>query len=196
MTTQSQPAFYAIIPATVRYCKALEMGARLLYGEITALCNEKGFCWATNKYFADLYQVTIRTINFWIKSLKDNAFIFIEIDQSKSGRKIFLKESLPMKEISGGEEENFMHNNTLNTRERDAEEKIAHKIEQHLDNPESALHDEITFDQVKRLAKKYTYQIVSKALKELSQSKAKGIKIPSPFGLLKTITKEIYHARD
>jgi hypothetical protein len=49
-------AFCAVIPTDVRYDDRLPQGAKLLYGEITALCNMKGFCWSRNPYFANLYR--------------------------------------------------------------------------------------------------------------------------------------------
>ena len=70
MENHSQPSFYAIIPAHVRYCKELEAGAKLLYGELTALASEYGYCWASNKYLAELYEVDQRTIQRWIRSFK------------------------------------------------------------------------------------------------------------------------------
>ena len=73
------PAYYAIIPADVRYDKNLTANSKLMYGEITALCNEKGFCWATNKYFAKLYGRTTVTISKWINQLKKYNYIDIVI---------------------------------------------------------------------------------------------------------------------
>lgn len=72
---EQQKAYYAIIPANVRYDKDLVPNAKLLYGEITALCNEKGHCWATNQYFAELYNVSDRTIKNWISQLVDKGYI-------------------------------------------------------------------------------------------------------------------------
>ena len=103
-----KPNYYAIIPASVRYDNELTPNAKLLYGEITALCNKLGYCCATNEYFAQLYNVSIKSISTWINTLKNKDYIKIETcnkgmeENFKEGRKILL----------GGVEENFQHNNT------------------------------------------------------------------------------------
>ena len=71
--------YYAIIPANVRYDKDISPNAKLLYGEITALCNQKGFCWASNQYFSNLYGVSDRTIRTLIKQLQDKKYIKVEL---------------------------------------------------------------------------------------------------------------------
>ena len=75
---EQQKAYYAIIPAEVRYDKDLPPNAKLLYGEITALCNDKGYCWATNQYFADLYKVSKITVSRWISTLNRKGYISID----------------------------------------------------------------------------------------------------------------------
>lgn len=83
-------SYYAVIPSHVRYDEKLSANAKLLYGEITALSNEKGFCWASSNYFAELYSTTERTIRRWIKQLDDSKYIICDI-QDNNIRKIFIK---------------------------------------------------------------------------------------------------------
>lgn len=78
--TSDQPAYYGIIPAPVRYDKRVTPNAKILYSEITALCNEKGFCWASNNYFADLYEVTPQAISKWINILSYCGYLRLEYD--------------------------------------------------------------------------------------------------------------------
>ena len=70
MSKKEQPNYYAIIPATVRYDTNLKYTEKLLYGEITALSNKNGYCYAQNKYFADLYNVTAVSVSRWNSHLQ------------------------------------------------------------------------------------------------------------------------------
>ena len=72
-------SYFAVIPANVRYDENLSPNAKLLYGEITALCNAEGYCWASNKYFAELYSVSPITISRWINSLVSRGYITSQI---------------------------------------------------------------------------------------------------------------------
>ena len=122
-------SYYAVIPATVRYDNNVVPSAKLLYGEITALCNEKGYCWATNDYFSKLYSVSKRTISTWIKSLCNAGYISAELVLDNSSQKVkmrclkveanfdahLMKTSIPSrKKVPDPHEENFAENNTIN----------------------------------------------------------------------------------
>ena len=85
---QENPGFYAIIPATVRYDNTLPQGAKLLYGEISALANKTGSCWAKNSYFAGLYDTTERTIIYWINRLRDGGHITVRFEYFSDSKKI------------------------------------------------------------------------------------------------------------
>ncbi len=84
MSEKEQPNYYAIIPASVRYDNNLKSAEKLLYGEITALANKNGFCYAQNKYFADLYNVTIISISRWISHLQELGYIKTEIIRNEN----------------------------------------------------------------------------------------------------------------
>ena len=76
--------YYAIIPATIRYSRDLKPNEKLLYGEITALANRYGYCYAQNRYFAELYNVSIETVSRWLSHLQKLGFIKIEIRRNEN----------------------------------------------------------------------------------------------------------------
>ena len=110
------PSFYAIIPANVRYSD-ITPNAKLLYGEITALCNKTGYCFATNEYFSNLYGVSKVSISKWIKELIDNGFVLSEIEYKEGTKQILIRYlrivNDPIKEIFNTPiKEKFKDNNT------------------------------------------------------------------------------------
>ena len=72
---KQQPNYYAIISAEVRYDNNLTANAKLLYAEITALLNINGECFATNKYFSNLYGKSVVTISKWVSELVANGYV-------------------------------------------------------------------------------------------------------------------------
>ena len=132
MEEENKPNYYAIIPAYVRYDNDLPDKAKLLYGEISALTNKTGECWASNKYFAELYSCSVRTITSLLTYLKEKDYIEInhiyrinskEIEKRiiKIKKEVWKNISIGMeknfhrgmeKNFQGGMEKNFQDNNT------------------------------------------------------------------------------------
>lgn len=121
-----QKNYYAIIPANVRYDEKLIPSAKLLYGEITALCNEKGYCWASNSYFAKLYGVSVASVKNWLKSLEDGGYIDRVVKYKEGSKEIESRwitilthprvENLPtpVRKVADPRQENWPDNNTSN----------------------------------------------------------------------------------
>lgn len=128
---KNNPGYYAVIPADVRYDDQLPPNAKLLYGEISALLNDEGYCFASNQYFADLFKVTTRTITDLIGKLQEQQHISVEIVRNDKGkvvrREIRCTVSMrhahpveenfytPRKSFPEGIEKNFQYTNTSNT---------------------------------------------------------------------------------
>ena len=128
---KQKPGYYAVIPAEVRYDAELPPNAKLLYGEISALLSDEGYCYASNQYFADLFQLTTRTVSDLVAKLQDRGHISVVIRHNDKGKvlrreircTVSLRHAQPVEEIfhtprknlPGGIEENFQYTNTSNT---------------------------------------------------------------------------------
>ena len=101
---EEKPSYYSIIPANVRYDKNLKPNEKLLYSEITSLCNKSGICYASNKYFAELYEVDIATVSRWVNNLIDNDYLYVNYDKNNQRNlsidktTLLTKKSIPIDE--------------------------------------------------------------------------------------------------
>ena len=84
----TKPNYYAVIPAEVRYSKNLTPNAKLLYAEITALCNMNGKCTASTQYFCRLYEVSRGAVQNWLKMLDDNGYIIRDVIYRQGSKEI------------------------------------------------------------------------------------------------------------
>ena len=110
-----KPSYYAIIPAEVRYDHRLKANEKLLYGEVTALCSSSGECWASNKFFAELYDVHITNVSRWVNSLVDKGYLESQLvykEGTKEIEKRVLRLSSVSKNVKTSISKNAKENNT------------------------------------------------------------------------------------
>ena len=118
-----RPAYWAVIPAGVRYDPELPPNAKLLYAEISALADSRGFCWASNGHLGKLFGLTPRTVQGLTATLAEHGYIAVEVVRDDKGevveRRLWIDRPLipdpPHEKIFvTPHEKNFVENNTRN----------------------------------------------------------------------------------
>ena len=133
-TETTNPGYWAVIPAAVRYAAGLPPGAKLLYAEISSLTDQRGYCFAKNAYFAELYGVSEPTIQRYLRALKAGGYVRIEDGAGgKEERKIYagvnplaaphVKNDTPVKIEGGGVSKMTPPINELNKKEEQSPPK-------------------------------------------------------------------------
>ena len=120
---------FSVIPAAVRYDNTLTDKAKILYGTITAYCDKKGYCWATNKDFAEQYKCTIQYIIKLIKSLENNTHI--KVERTSNSRKIYINNLDKRKKTSAYSEKNVIggiNNLFFQTKQKETHNNIKNNI--------------------------------------------------------------------
>lgn len=198
--------YFAIIPANVRYDQNLPANAKLLYGEITALCNEKGYCWASDKYFSDLYGVSKTTIQNWLKSLYENGYITKEIIYREGTKEILYRyiKIIPYptqenlrpypKDFEKPTQENLRDNNTFNNTANNTNNMLAERAQiselyqqkikpmdspQNIDRIQSFLEDGVALDVILcaiEISAKDGGHSASYVVKKLNDWQGRGVK--------------------
>lgn len=112
-----------VIPTSLLGDSRLTFLERLLLMDILSLCKKKGYCWATNEYFKNLFKVSKQTISKSISSLSKYGYIILEYDRKeKNNSKRVIKISEVLKNqiscikdnFNTGIQENFKQYNKNN----------------------------------------------------------------------------------
>ena len=75
---------WVALEADVLVCKNLSSTEKVLYGIIAALSNNsQKKCFATNKYFSKILDITPRDVQYCLSELKRLKFIEIEVENNK-----------------------------------------------------------------------------------------------------------------
>jgi hypothetical protein len=95
-----------------------------MYGEVTALCEAKGFCWASNGYFGKLYNANERTVRRWLNELAAVGFVTVDAANNQHGeRRIFIADARTNLPGQICPDKNVRHNDTRI--ENDTREEIS-----------------------------------------------------------------------
>lgn len=70
---------FIIVPDFILRDSNILDGQKLLFGEIASNSLEKGYCWFSNEYIMDRYNIARRTASRWVNELKHHGYITIEL---------------------------------------------------------------------------------------------------------------------
>ena len=80
-TNEQQLSYYCVIPAPVMTDGRLSSDEKILYGSISGMSKEKGYCWASNDRLASYFKdkdgkpKTKRTVINWLNHLEELGYI-------------------------------------------------------------------------------------------------------------------------
>ena len=87
-STKERPGYWTVIPAAVRYDRALPPNAKLLYGEVAALSDKRGYCYAQNSYFAELFGLSDRSVSRLLAALVERGYLRMEVVRDPGTREV------------------------------------------------------------------------------------------------------------
>ena len=95
MQRDIEPFIKLVFPTSILGDYNLTPLERLLLIYILSLCKKYGYCWATNEFFSDSFNVSNQTISKSISSLSNHGYIVLKYDKKEknnSKRKIIISE--------------------------------------------------------------------------------------------------------
>jgi len=176
----NKPNYWSILPADVRYDKELKANEKILYSEITSLMNKDGYCYASNKYFSELYDVSVISVSTWVNHLIEKGYIESELVYKENSKEIaYRKLTLPLlKKSLIGIKENFKGGIKENFKDNNKDIIINNNIERYIDEIQQfkPVLNSSDYEIIKKIASKYSLDQVKQALAISKQNNAYSVK--------------------
>src|SRR5690606_7118992 len=104
--------YYTVIPMRILLDESINPKARLLFGIISNLANQKGYCFASNSYLANVTGWHHKTISGFVNELHKAGYIDSQVGDYGQDRRIYITEGVerndgtPHREMTEGVERN------------------------------------------------------------------------------------------
>lgn len=109
--------YFTILPSEIRYNTNLSSFEKILFSEILVLSSFSGYCFATNQYFAKMYNKHEKSISRSINKLKNQGLIKINYDDNK--RKIYVNKGVTKMLLGGNKNVTRGGNKNVNYNKQD-----------------------------------------------------------------------------
>ena len=88
MENENEQNYYAVIPSYILNAKDITSDEKLLYALISSLANEKGYCYASNAYFAKRFGKSERSIKRWLSNLVSKNYVFSKVNYKLGSKQV------------------------------------------------------------------------------------------------------------
>lgn len=180
--------YYSIIPTRILFNNKLKANVKLLYAFITSLTNKEGYCYASNSYLGNKFNVDPKTISNWLKELRTYNYIVIELirndKQEIIQRRIYINDvpytlnnGYPYTSNNGEGIHQIMEDNNI----------ITNNINTHTQQKKIYNQNVYLYDyEYEDLIKEYGIDKTNKCINELSLYKnSKGVQYVSDYDTIK-----------
>lgn len=103
----SNKSWYAVLTADILYNKEISAKQKVLYAIISNLANEKGYCFASNNYLAELMGTSARSLQRDLKELEDKRLIG-RIVKIKASGEVEFRALMPLNSLNDTGDKNDM----------------------------------------------------------------------------------------
>ena len=185
---ETKPDYFIQIPSEVLFEPKLSAGAKLFYGEVLFLTYTYGFCSQRNAYFAANHGVSLRTVENWIKELKHQNLIKVELIRRQNKevelRKIFALAKIDFSKVPDAKQSTDSTKRPLPVlSKKSSQQKKPYGVNQNV-----FLSD----NEMDELLKKHTKGQIDKAIELYSEWKiSKGANPRSDFNSMQWAIKEV-----